>query len=332
MKRTVYVLTTGGTIGTQTKGSGGAELMDTGTMTMISHVKPREVEIVEREVMRKGSPNIGPEDWVKIAEAVADALKAGPDGIVVTHGTATMHWTASALSFMLRNLSIPIILTGSNIPGGDPGSDALINLKNAIIAAALADVAEVCIVFSADPELGRGAIIRGCRARKTNWRIANAFQSLNVPPIGYVKDTEISYTDLQFTRRADRKLNLFTELNTKVVLIKFHPGLTAWEFTRLADEAAGVVIEGTADGLIRFDQDFVEAIASFKGPVVLASAGLSGQHFEAYKDTRVFQRLKNVILVRDMNTETALCKLMWALGQGDDVREAMLTNIAGELS
>src|SRR5262249_21976921 len=139
-----------------------------------------------KEVLRKGSMSIVPEDWQLMAAAVAEAVARQPRGVVILHGTDTMHYTASALALMLRNLSIPVVITGSMIPGGDSGSDALANLRDAIAVAAKANFAEVCIVFSADADRTKAVIIRGCRARKMHSCAINAFASINVPPIGTV--------------------------------------------------------------------------------------------------------------------------------------------------
>ena len=139
----VIVLTTGGTIGHRSRQDGVA-VLDFNPTRLMSEIG-LSVDCEFKEVLCKGSMSIVPEDWQLMAAAVADAVARQPRGVVILHGTDTMHYTASALAFMLRNLSVPVVITGSMIPGGDSGSDALANLRDAIVVAAEADFAEVCV-------------------------------------------------------------------------------------------------------------------------------------------------------------------------------------------
>ena len=332
MKPKVHILTTGGTIAMAST-EAGADMTDAGTRTLASQLGVPNVEIIVTEIMRKGSINITLDDWKLMAEAVANAVKVGADGVVLLHGTDTMHYTASALTFMLRGLSVPLVITGSMIPGSDPGSDAVPNLRDAVTIAASADVAEVCIVFSADLERSKGIIIRGCRARKIHSYAINAFASINLPPIGYTENGKISYTKLQVTKRERKQLELRTKLEPNVVLIKQTPALTADRLARFLDGASGAVIEGTGIGHVRIEDGLLDVIASFNNPVVMASQAIyGGEHLGIYALDKSILDVKNIIPTRDMNSETALVKLMWCLGQGGDIRTMMLTNIAGELT
>ena len=183
MKPKVVVLTTGGTIGHRSQQDGVA-VMDFDPRGLIASIGLPDVDLEFRSIFRKGSMDIVPSDWVVLAEAVAQAVALRPRGVVILHGTDTMHYTASALAFMLRDLGVPVVMTGSMIPGGDSGSDAIPNLRDAIVVAAEADFAEVCVVFSADAKRTKGVIIRGCRARKVHSHAIDAFASINVPAIG----------------------------------------------------------------------------------------------------------------------------------------------------
>ena len=185
MKPKVLVLTTGGTIGHRSQQDGVA-VMDFDPQGLIASIGLPDVDLEFRSIFRKGSMDIVPGDWVVLAEAVAQAVALRPRGVVILHGTDTMHYTASALAFMLRDLGVPVVMTGSMIPGGDSGSDAIPNLRDAIVVAAEADFAEVCIVFSADAKRTKGVIIRGCRARKVHSHAIDAFASINVPAIGTI--------------------------------------------------------------------------------------------------------------------------------------------------
>ncbi len=306
--------------------------MENSTQSLLGQLADLGVQIrVQEGIIDKGSAQFVPDDWRKIAEATAAAIHSGVEGVVILHGTDTMNYTASALSFMLRDLGRPVVMTGSMIPGGDPGSDSLFNLRNAIIVAAFGDLAEVCIVFSADPERRRAMIIRGVRARKVHSLAINAFHSINIPPIGYVENGEIAFTEVKTRKRGRGELRLFPQLDPNVILVKQNPALTVPMLTRFLEGASGAVIEGTGAGHIR--SELVEAIAFFKGPVVMSTQAIGGGvHWGLYAQDRCYLETRNLISAGEMTSETALVKLMWALGHGGDIRSTMLTNIAGELT
>jgi len=229
MKPKVLVLTTGGTIGHRSQQDGVA-VMDFDPQRLIASSGLPDIDLEFRSIFRKGSMDIGPDDWVVLAEAVAQAVAQAiavrPRGVVILHGTDTMHYTAAALAFMLRELGVPIVMTGSMIPGGDSGSDAIPNLRDAIIVAADADFAEVCIVFSADANRTKGVIIRGCRARKLNSHAIDAFASIDVPPIGTIAGNTIVRSGLETRPRKSGPLRLATDKDRKAVLVKLTPAVT----------------------------------------------------------------------------------------------------------
>ena len=252
MSPKVIVLTTGGTIGHRSREDGVA-VLDFDPKRLISGIGLSDLEIETKELFRKGSMSIAPEDWQSIAAAVAEAMMKKPRGVVILHGTDTMHYTASALAFMLRNLSMPVVMTGSMLPGGDGGSDGPANLRDAVVVAAQADFAEVCVVFSADAERTKGVIIRGCRARKVHSHAIDAFVSINVPPIGTIEGTTITRSTLEVRPRTPAKLELATGLDTNVVLVKVTPNMLPEWLDRCLKGASGVVLEGTGVGHIRAD-------------------------------------------------------------------------------
>jgi L-asparaginase type I len=320
-KPKVIVLTTGGTIGHRS-GKDGVATMSFDPAGLVSALALPAIDIEFRAVMRKGSMDVVPDDWVTIAKAVADTLQGAPRGIVVAHGTDTMHYTAAALSFMLRGLPVPVVMTGSMIAGGDAGSDALPNLRDAVTVAALADFAEVCVVFA-------GKIIRGTRARKVHSHAVDAFASINAPLLGTLVDGKIALGALRGATRSTSKLELATELDGNVVLIKLTPNLSAHALARQLEGASGAVLEGTGVGHIRTDLQPV--VEQFGRPVVLCTQAIyGGERLGAYDVDRHILALPNIIPGGDMSSETALVKLMWALGEGGDVRTIMQTNLAGE--
>ena len=330
MKPKVIVLTTGGTIAHRSR-QDGAAVMDFDPAALISALALPDIDVAFRAVLHKGSMDIGPDDWEVIAGAVADVAASEPRGIVILHGTDTMHYTAAALSFMLRDLGLPVVLTGSMIPGGDAGSDALANLRDAIVVAAQAEFAEVCIVFSADAPRTKGVIIRGSRARKIHAYALDAFASINAAAIGTIAGDAIASSALPTRPRASAKPSLATALDRNVVLIKLTPNLTPALLARFLHGASAAVLEGTGVGHVKTALQSV--VAQFGKPVVITTqAVFGGERLGTYEVDRAILAIPNIIPGGDMSSETALVKLMWALGQGGDVKAIMLSDIAGEIS
>jgi L-asparaginase type I len=329
MNAKLVILTTGGTIGHRS-GKTGVATSDFDPADLLSRLDISGVDIELREVFRKGSMDIVPDDWQVLASAVFDAIAQSPAGVVVLHGTDTLQYTASALTFMLGDCGVPVVMTGSMIPGGDAASDALANLRDSILVAARADFAEVCVVFSADPERSEGIIIRGCRARKIHSRAINAFASINSPPIGTINGDQILRTALAVRPRGAARRRAVATFDQDVAFIKLTPNLSSEMLERFLVGASAAVLEGTGIGHIRTDLQPV--IVQFCNPVVISTQAVyGGEQLGAYDVDRSILDLPNVIPGGDMPSETALVKLMWALGQGGDVKALMRRNIAGEL-
>ena len=309
----------------------GLAVMNFAIDSLVTHLNLPNIELEFESVMKKGSMEMIPNDWVVLASATARALSSGVNGVVILHGTDTMHYTAAALSFMLNGLSVPVVLTGSILPGGDPGSDALRNLRDAVSVAAFADLAEVCVVFSADASGSRRIIIRGCRAKKIYSNAMNAFASINVPPIGYTDEGKISYSELERSGRSPRMLKLLTDLNSNVALIKLTPAITPRMLAQSLEGTSGAVLEGTGIGHMRLE--FCDVMREFRNPVVMSTQTIyGGERLGMYEDDKPILGIENLIPAHDMTSETAFVKLMWALGQSGDLRSIMLSNIAGEIS
>ena len=326
----IIALTTGGTIGHRSRQDGVA-ILNFDPKQLMSDIGLSDIDIEFKEILRKGSMSIVPGDWQLMAAAVAEAVARQPRGVVILHGTDTMHYTAPALAFMLRNLNVPVVITGSMIPGGDSGSDALANLRDAVVVAAEADFAEVCVVFSADRERTKAVIIRGCRARKMHSHAIDAFASINAPPIGTIAGRTIVRSSLEVRPRTASTLTLATDLDTNVVLAKATPNLAPEALDRFLRGTSGVVLEGTGVGHIRAELQSV--IAGFNRPAVITTQTVyGGERLGSYEVDRDILAIPNIIQAGDMSSDTALVKLMWALGQGGDVRSIMQTNIAGEIS
>lgn len=331
MAKYVHILATGGTILSKTlDAKAGAEILS--YKQTFPEIDVEGVDYDIKEIMVKASFDFTPSDWQTVADSVYNSIREGVDGVVVLHGTDTMQYTASALSFMLGYPEVPVVMTGAMVPGGNPGSDGPGNVKAALRVAAYADLGQICVVFSEDDLGERKLIIKGTRAKKIHSHALNAFASINEDPLGRVVEDRIQLNDKR-VRRGESKAYLKKELNPRVGLIKMSPALTHDILAEVLPLYDGVVIEGTGLGHIRTDDEFLGVVQSYGKPVVITTQCLyGGEKLGVYALDKKILAIRNVIPTADMLPETALVKLMWSLGQGGEVRRLMLTNLAGEIS
>jgi L-asparaginase len=269
-----------------------------------------------RDIMYLDSSNIQPEEWQIIARETFAALESY-DGVVITHGTDTLSYTASMLSFMLRDLDKPVIFTGAQLPITDCMSDARRNLESDFAAAALG-VPGVYVVFD-------NQIINATRSTKMRTMGFNAFASINTAPSGTV-DSRGVLINRPRGSAAGGKRRLLDGICPDVFLLKIIPGTNPELFDRLLDLGCrGVVIEAFGVGGMHFvRRNLIEKIDLLcrKGVVVV----LISQCLYDSIDLGIYeagQKLPpGVVSGMDMTTEAAVTKLMWALGQTDSPEEA----------
>jgi len=281
------------------------------------------------------SSNIEPAHWQAIGKIVFDNYK-DHDGFVVLHGTDTMAYTSSALSFMLRGLSKPVILTGAQLPISEPRSDARENLITALeIAAASNDgkpiVPEVCIYF--DYEL-----IRGCRAKKVESMHFDAFRSENYPPLAKA-GVKIDYALDAIARPGRGELTLQSNFDTNIALVKLFPGIgpKTLEASINIPGLRALVIETYGAGNAPSADWFFSAvkIAIQKGILVLnISQCPGGMVMQGRYETSKTLADLGVVGGADLTTEAAVTKLMLLVGERgvDYAREWIGRSIAGELT
>lgn len=282
------------------------------------------------------SENMTPQYWIETAEAVYDEINNGADGVIIAHGTDTMHYTASALSFML-DTPVPIVLTGAQRSSDRPSSDAFTNLMASVVAAK-SDIAEVSICMHSNEDDPSCDLHRGTRARKMHTSRRDTFTSINMDPIAKIENEQfvINDTEVSYTKRNEAELSLNTNLADNVALVKMYPGIDSEIIDFYTDKGYdGIVIEGT--GLGHCSDDVIDKIARATGeniPVVMTSQCIFGRtNMNVYSSGRRLLN-SNVIPVSDMLPETAYTKLLWAAGQSDDIdeiRRIMQTNLKGEM-
>ncbi|MFB6093908.1 MAG: Glu-tRNA(Gln) amidotransferase subunit GatD [Halanaeroarchaeum sp.] len=276
------------------------------------------------------SENMEPSVWQDLARAVHEEIENGADGVVVMHGTDTMQYTASALSFML-DTPVPVVFTGSQRSADRPSSDNVVNAVGAV-EAATADVAEVLVAMHATPSDDRVALHRGTRARKNHTSRRDAFETVGARPLATIDyDTGELEVRRDHAERGERDLSLAADLATDVELLKFTPGMDPDRLAAMADRS-GLVIEGT--GLGHVHADAVETVADLvEGGthVVMTSQCLEGRVCDRVYDTGRDLLEAGVIEAEDALPGTALVKLMWAIANAEDVERAMSRSLAGEI-
>jgi len=335
---TVSILSTGGTIASKVDYRTGAVTSQFDVEDILSAI-PELTEIANfrgKVIYSILSENMRVEYWQELARAVANEIKKGADGIMITHGTDTMTYTAAALSFMLKT-PVPIVLVGSQRSADRPSSD---NVMNAVCAAKVAtsDIAEVVVVMHAGMSDDECLIHRGVRVRKMHTSRRDAFQSINANPIGMVDyKTRKIYTSEEYRKRGEQKLVLNDGLESKCALVKFVPGANPGIIDYYADEDyKGLVLEGTGLGHVSTEWiPHIKKAVDNGVHVVMTSQCLGGRVCDRVYDTGRDLLNAGVIEGEDMLPEVALVKLMWVLAQtknSAEVRRLMQTSIAGELS
>ncbi|SDY01561.1 Glu-tRNA(Gln) amidotransferase subunit GatD [Halobellus clavatus] len=279
------------------------------------------------------SENMTPDVWQELAEAVAEEIRAGADGVVVMHGTDTMQFSASALSYML-DTPVPIVFTGSQRSADRPSSD---NVMNAVCAveAAKSDAAEVLVCMHASTSDDECALHRGTRVRKNHTSRRDAFETVGAAPLGRVDyDAEVVEFRREYTERGAVDLTVQTALDGDVDLLKFTPGMDVDRYAAMLEDAAldGLVVEGTGLGHVHTDLiPVLESLVEDGVVVAMTSQCLEGRVCDRVYDTGRDLLDAGVVEAGDTLPGTAKVKLMWALANHDDPESAMVRSLAGEL-
>lgn len=332
----IMLFTTGGTIASQAGANGLLPALAPGEIRSYLDGYKEGYHFDCESLMEMDSSNVQPEERKAIARRIYAALP-DYDGFIVTHGTDTMGYTASALSFMLENLNKSVVLTGSQLPIDHPLTDAITNLYTAVEAIAYG-VPGVSVAFNRK-------IIRGNRAVKVSTMGFDAFESVNADYLGqiYADGTRIFAQDCHCGREEGtepKATRLWDEICGDVFLLKLIPGTRPEIFDAIvALGYKGLVLEAFgAGGLHYFNRDLLEKLDVLRregvAVVVCSQCLYERTDLSLYEVGRKILD-KGGIPGRDMTTEAAVTKLMWALGPSknvDAVRRMFDKNYAGELS
>ena len=327
----ICLLTCGGTIG-MTQDAASGSLVPGNLHQRILELVPELKQYATIDtvfVCDLDSTNIYSPQWLEMAQAIADRYDRY-DGFVVTHGTDTMSYSASMLSFLLQNLSKPVIFTGSQKPLTlDQLGHARNNLIHAVQFATM-DLAEVALCFGTQ-------LLRGNRSLKFSLKDAEAFRSFNVKPLGYT-DPKPVLADHR-TPRGARNFRHYPEIEDKVFLLKFFPGMRPETLSRIVDAGyRGVVIEAVGAGNLPTTPNYPKYIryCSEHGvPVVVSTQCSVGKAEMSVYEVGKINEDAGAISAYDMTPVAAFTKLSWVLQQTKDlerIAQLMLKNVAGEIS
>ena len=275
------------------------------------------------------SSSIAPSDWKRIGDVI-NKYYDKYDGFVVLHGTDTMQYTASALSFMFENLDKTIVVTGSQIPISESFTDAKNNIITSLNVAAHLDIKEVVLVFG-------GVMLRGNRAAKTSASSLQGFSSLNFQPLAKL-DLKIHYR-YEHVIHPKGKMVYHPEISNEVVVLTLYPGITGTTVRNMLKEGVkGVVIQAFGEGNAPENEDFIKALeeANKRGIVLVdtTQCGNGNVNMDSYAAGSGLKRA-GVVNGRDMTVSAAFTKLASLIGRGfasEKVKEIMATNVVGEMT
>jgi glutamyl-tRNA(Gln) amidotransferase subunit D len=293
------------------------------------------------------SEDMAPAHWQILAKEAHQQIKDGAEGVIITHGTDTMHYTSAALSFMLQNLPCPIIFTGSQRSSDRGSSDAETNLRASLIASR-ADISGVFICMHHDMSDDICALNFGTKVRKMHTTRRDAFRSINTHPAAMVHLAQEKIETLSPecpSRKPGAAPVLSDKLNTNVAMQYIYPGIKPSAISALSSYD-GVVLIGTGLGHIPVDLGGaklaqpilkeVKGLIASNIPVVFSSQCIYGRaSMNVYTNSRAVLGAGVIGNGCDMTPETAYVKLMWVLGKEKKmakVKELMETNLVGEIS
>ena len=334
----ILLLSTGGTIASKIDYRTGA-VTPVLTANELNSSVPELAKIADidaKVLSSEYSENIMPEHWSKIAENISKYFKSDYSGIIIAHGTDTMHYTSSFLSFALAGFPLPIALVGSQRSSDRASSDAALNLMGAVKFLVECNTNGIYIVMHQDENDEAIACHIGTRVRKNHTSKRGAFQTVGDNPAFIIYNNEIHRNmkgDFFITKNYKQKI----KLNQKVALVKYHPGYDPNMLKTIIDAGyKAIIFEGTGLGHVGKNMYPVIKIANERGIFMgMTSQCIDGRvRMTVYESGRDLLSL-GIVPLEDMIPEVALVKAMWASGNGenhDEIKEIMLNKIASEFS
>ncbi len=284
------------------------------------------------------SENMGPDQYIALAKGIGKEIRNGIDGIIIGHGTDTLHHTAAALSFMIQNSPIPIILVGSQRSSDRPSSDAALNLIHAAYAAGHGDIAETLVCMFGPTSDEYGFLHRGTRVRKMHSSYRSTFRTIGDTPVATVRRGNITHIKEEYNqRRKDREVKILPYFSEKVTMLYYYPHMQADIMDNMIESGyKGIIIVGTGLGHVNKElYPALERAAAKNVSVFMTLQTIWGYVHMFVYDTGRDMISKGVIPAGNMLPEVAFIKLGWALGQTEDpneIKKIMLAPINDEIT
>lgn len=336
----VKLIGTGGTI---------ASRLDYRTGAVIPAFSPGELygavpelaqicNLTTEKVFAVFSENMAPDNYRKLAVAIGKEIENGVEGIVIGHGTDTLHHTAAALTYMVQDSPVPIVLVGSQRSSDRPSSDAALNLMHACTAAGHGDIAEVMVCMFGPTSDEYGFLHRGTRVRKMHSSYRSTFRTLGDTPLATVTHKGVFPIKKDYNpRRKDKKVTILPYFEEKVAIVYYYPNMQPDIIDSLVENGyKGIVIAGT--GLGHVNKPLYPAIERAHAAGVhmyMTVQTLWGYAHMFVYDTGRDLMAKGIVPAANMLPEAAYIKLGWVLGQTSDpeeVRRMMLTPVKDEIT
>ncbi|MCG2430596.1 asparaginase [Aequorivita xiaoshiensis] len=335
----ILLIYTGGTIGMIKDFETGA-LRNFNFDELLNHIP--ELKLLDCNITTTSFPepidssNMNPKYWVDIATIIEENYDE-IDGFVVLHGSDTMSYTASALSFMLENLGKPVVFTGSQLPIGDLRTDAKENLITSIQIASLREkgvpkIAEVCLYFEYK-------LYRGNRTTKINAEHFEAFESPNYPDLVQSGLHLVVNNEALYKPNRRKKLKVHKTMESNILLVKIFPGIDESTIRYLFDypEMKGLVLETYGAGNVTTEEWFINSLKNVikrRVPVINVTQCTGGSVNMGLYETSTALKKMGVISAKDSTTEAALAKLMYLLGENvspNSFKTIFETSLRGEM-
>ncbi|HLC37456.1 MAG TPA: Glu-tRNA(Gln) amidotransferase subunit GatD [Candidatus Nanoarchaeia archaeon] len=348
--KTVTILHTGGTIAAEVDYETGAVTPQFSPEEITSMFPELEnlVNVKSRLISNMFSEDMNFSHYNNIAQEIEKEVGGKVDGIIISHGTDTLHYTSAALAFILEDLDIPVILVGAQRSSDRASTDAKINLICAAKFIAKTDFSEVAICMHENMGDETCLILPACKTRKLHSSRRDAFKPINTKPWArvYFNEDKIDIIDNRFRKKENRKLklNLFNE-KLKIGLLKSHPNMIADEIKRykgfngLVLEGYGIAGNFPINETDKFTKENTKIYNELKKlankiPVIASSQTIFGKiNMNVYSTGRKLQEMGIIGGLSDMTAETAFIKLAWLLSNHPkQIKELFMHNLRGELS
>ena len=342
----IALISTGGTIASKVDYRTGGVSAALSASELYAYVPElgKYASIDPEVLLNEYSENLKPEHWTMIANKIAEKVRSNMyRGIIVSHGTDTMHYTASALSFALQNLPIPVVIVGAQRSSDRPSSDAALNLISATIFVTKSELSGVFVTMHASSSDDTIACHVGTRVRKNHTSRRDAFESIDITPVAMIKGDRVEIqkeqSEIKLHKRNDSSSSFLVkpDFNSKAILLKYHPGFDPYLITYATMSGyKAIIVEGTGLGHISrecFPQ--IQNAVQSGVMICMTSQCIWGRIRMTVYDTGRDLLNIGVIPLSDMISETATVKAMWVLANSKEIESAkkmMQENIANEIS